>query len=183
MTYSEQFLEFVDDLIKIEGGFSDNPSDSGGPTMYGITQSVARRYGFSADIRTLPRTLAVQIYYEWYWRNLSLDEIEKFSPSIAMKLSDIAVNCGAGRAGEWLQRILNVMNNRGKLYPDMLVDGDIGPGTVAMLRKFLSIRKAAGELVIIRGLNCLQGAHYITLSERREKDEAFTFGWFLNRIA
>ena len=87
------------------------------------------------------------------------------------------------RAGEFIQRLLNVMNNQGAYYPEVMVDGDMGPGTVSALLAYLKKRPKDGELVMVRGLNCLQGAFYITLAERRQKDEAFIFGWFLNRIA
>lgn len=180
---SDLFSEFVEDLLRIEGGYVNRSDDSGGPTNYGITQGVARAYGYRGDMRALPRSLAIRIYKEKYWDSMLLDQIEKLSPSIAIKLSDIGVNCGVQRSGEFLQRILNVMNNKQALYPDIRVDGNIGPVSVATLRKFLSIRKALGELVVIRGLNCLQGSHYITLAERREKDEAFAFGWLANRIS
>jgi len=37
-------------------------------------------------------------------------------------------------------------------------------------------------LVLCRALNCLQGAYYIELAERREKDERFVYGWLKNRV-
>lgn len=179
---SALFEEFLADLLQKEGGFVDHPADSGGATNYGITIKVARSYGYFGDMRALPKSMAAQIYFEKYWVALSLDEIEKFSPTIAAKLSEIAVNCGVFRSSEFIQRYLNVMNNGGKLYPDIKIDGDIGSQTVATLKKYLNIRKVEGELVLIRGLNCLQGEHYIRLAERREKDEAFVYGQLLNRV-
>ena len=176
------FDEFVNELIKREGGYVNRADDSGGPTNYGITLAVARRYGYKGDIKTLPISMAKQIYFEMYWKDLSLDEIENISPAIAEKLGDIGANMGVGRAGEFCQRLLNVLNNLGKLYPDLKVDGNIGPATVSTLRKYLSSRPKDGEMVFLRGLNCLQGAFYINLAERRQKDEAFIYGWLLNRI-
>jgi len=32
-------------------------------------------------------------------------------------------------------------------------------------------------------LNALQGAYYIELAERREKDEDFIYGWFKHRVS
>lgn len=177
------FDEFVEGLLKREGGYVNRPDDSGGPTNFGITESVARRYGYKGAIKDLPRTMAIQIYREMYWEALSLDKLENLCPAIVEKLADIAVNQGVGRAGEFCQRLLNVLNDKGRLYADLRVDGAIGPATVATLRKFLSIRARDGETVFLRGLNALQGAFYITLAERREKDEAFVYGWLLNRVA
>ena len=32
-------------------------------------------------------------------------------------------------------------------------------------------------------LNCLQGAYYVDLAERREKDQRFMYGWLTHRVA
>ncbi len=37
-------------------------------------------------------------------------------------------------------------------------------------------------MVPLRALNALQGAFYVELAERRAKDEAFVYGWLLNRV-
>jgi len=83
------------------------------------------------------------------------------------------------RAGKFLQRALNVLNNTGSLYRDLKVDGAIGSATVSALRGYLDGRD---EGTLVKALNCLQGAFYITLAERREKDERFVYGWFKNRV-
>ena len=86
---------------------------------------------------------------------------------------------GIGRAAEFLQRSLNALNNQGKLYADLVVDRDLGPSTLYALGAFMKHRE---EVVLYRALNCLQGAFYIELSERRQKDERFVYGWLLNRV-
>lgn len=176
------FPEFVDEVIRIEGGYVNRPDDSGGPTKYGITQAVARRFGYKGDMRDLPRSLAVHIYKVGFWDELKLDDIEKLSPGIASELADTGINQGIGRAAAFLQRILNVMNNKGEYYPDIVVDSQIGPGTLAAFRSYLKKRPVDGETVMLRALNALQGAFYIELAERRVKDEAFVYGWLLNRV-
>lgn len=177
------FQEFFKDLVKIEGGYSDDPRDSGGKTKFGVTEAVARRHGYTGSMRDLSLDLAHEIYKSEYWDALRLDDLQNLSPSLCLKLADIAVNMGQDRAGEFLQRILNVFNNQGKLWPDLIVDGNVGPKTISTTRTFLSKRGHDGELVMIRALNCLQGFFYINLAERRQKDEAFVYGWILNRIA
>ncbi len=89
---------------------------------------------------------------------------------------------GVYRAGEFFQRILNVMNRNAVMYPDLRVDGRIGNVTIAAFKSYLTARKAEGELVFNRSLVCMQGSFYLTLAERRAKDEAFVYGWMLNRI-
>lgn len=177
------FDEFFADLLVKEGGYVNNPNDSGGETMYGITKEVAKKYGYDGPMQAMPKSFAKNIYKEKYWDSLLLSDIETFSPSVAIKLADIGVNMGVSRAGEFLQRLLNVFNNDQKFYKDIVVDGSIGPKTVDTLRQFMRVRSRDGELVMVRALNCLQGAFYINLAETRKKDETFVYGWILNRIA
>ena len=54
--------DIINHVIEIEGGYVDDPSDSGGETNYGITKAVARRYGYAGHMRDLPREVAYQIY-------------------------------------------------------------------------------------------------------------------------
>ncbi|KCW15189.1 glycosyl hydrolase 108 family protein, partial [Acinetobacter baumannii 42057_4] len=51
----EQYLE---ELIKREGGYVNNPADRGGATKYGITEAVARANGFKGNMRDLPLDVA-----------------------------------------------------------------------------------------------------------------------------
>lgn len=172
----------INELLEVEGGYVNDPSDSGGETNYGVTERVARRYGYDGPMKDMPRRLAIRIYEDRYWDSLNLDLIQKRSLTITQELFDTGVNAGPGRAAEFLQRSLNVLNNRGEYYPDIKVDGDVGPMTISALDAYLKKRKKRGEVVLYNMLNCLQGAHYVTLAERREKDEKFMFGWYDNRV-
>lgn len=174
---------FIDEVLAKEGGYVNDPRDSGGETNYGITVAVARAHGWDKPMKTLPVSMARQIYKEAYWDRLRLDEVQNLCPSLCLKLADIAVNMGVKQAGFFLQRLLNALNNEGKLYPDIKADGAVGAATIAALRKYMTIRAKDGEVVFVRALNCMQGSFYISLAERRQKDEAFLYGWLLNRVA
>lgn len=176
------FSDFISDIIDIEGLYSDDPSDSGGKTKYGITEATARAYGYNGLMKDLPKSLAVDMYKEEWWDSLRLDEVVNVSPRIAYKLLDMSVNVGTVQAGFFLQRLLNVLNNRQKYYNDIKADGLVGPITIATLHRFLNFRGHEGEVVLLRGLNCMQGSFYISLAERREKDEKFIYGWLRTRI-
>lgn len=169
----------INGIIDIEGGYVDNPDDSGGETNFGITVAVALKWGYVGDMRNLPRETAFNIYEDMYWNSLSGDEIEKLSQPIAAEIVDTGINAGVARAGEFLQRSLNILNKNGQLYRDIKADGIVGSKTVEALRLYLNVRK---EGVLLKMLNCLQGAFYVELAERREKDEAFIYGWFANRV-
>ncbi|MDH5258997.1 MAG: hypothetical protein OEX07_13365 [Gammaproteobacteria bacterium] len=170
-------------IIKIEGGFIDDPDDSGGATNYGITEEVARNNGYTGDMRDLPMQLVTDIYSGRYWDVLSLDDIEKLSVKITEELADTGVNMGVERAGTFLQRSLNVLNKDEKFYDDLKVDGQVGRMTIQALADYLAHRGNQGEVVLYRMLNALQGAFYVLLCERRVKDEKHIFGWFSNRVA
>jgi len=171
--------KIIDQIIFVEGGFVDDPDDSGGATNYGITEAVARAYGFADDMRDMPRGVAFDIYVARYWDAVRADDLLALSEVVASEVVDTGVNMGTGRASKILQRALNVLNVGGSLYPDLVVDGAIGPMTIQALREYLAERN---ELVLCRALNCLQGAYYIELAERREKDEKFVYGWLKNRV-
>lgn len=172
----------IDKIIEIEGGFVDDPADSGGATKYGVTERVARQYGYTGPMKDMPRAVAEQVYAREFWNKMMLDRIERLSESLVEELADTAVNLGRFRAGVFLQRCLNVLNDRGRLYQDIAVDGAIGNKTLSALERFFAVRGYNGEQVLLRMLNSLQGAFYIELAERREKDEKFVYGWFMNRV-
>ena len=174
--------EIIAGIIKIEGGYTDHASDLGGATNYGITEAVARKNGYEGDMRDLPLELAYSIYKKDYWDVNRLSEIELISPSIAKEVADTGVNMGVKVAAKFLQRSLNALNLKGKIYKDLATDGIIGSMTIKALELYLAHRGNQGELVLLRMLNCLQGARYIEITEAREANEDFIFGWFLNRV-
>lgn len=166
----------INDILADEGGYVNDPSDSGGQTNYGITKAVAVTNGYYGDMRLMPRDFAFTIYASKYWDSLSANSLPE---AVAAEVVDAGVNMGVSRAAKFLQRSLNVFNKQGALYNDIIVDGDIGPGTLSALDAFLEFRD---EATLVKALNCLQGAFYIELAERREKDETFVYGWLKNRV-
>ncbi len=44
----------IEGILGKEGGYVDHPSDKGGPTRWGITQTTARAHGYTGDMRNLP---------------------------------------------------------------------------------------------------------------------------------
>lgn len=172
-----------------EKGYVNDPSDSGGETNWGITKKTAEKYkrlwaahNWNGNMKTMPLSFAYDVYLVGYWNEQSLDLILPINDILAEKLFDIGVNYSTYYAQEWLQRILNVMNNRGSYYEDLVVDGDIGSATRDALQAYVNKRGEEGLAVLITGLNCFQGMHYITLSEKREKDEKWTYGWMRARV-
>lgn len=177
MTNVEAVNKAIAETIGKEGGYSNDPKDTGGATMWGITEKVARAHGYSGDMRKLPRETAVAIYEADYWTGPRFDMVANVSSGIAFECFDTGVNMGPSVASKFLQRWLTAMNNQGKLYPDLIADGMIGPRTISALKSYLAKRGKKGEGVLIKALNCSQGARYLELAESRPANEAFLYGW------
>ena len=172
-------------LHGIEGDFSNDPKDSGGATRFGITEAVARAHGYTGPMNELPFERAMEIGKVQYWDALLLDEVAVWSYNVAYEVFECAFNGGLGTAATMLQESLNVLNrsDTGKpLWPDLVVDGHIGMMTVSALESYLGRRGVDGERVLLKMLNCLQGARYIRLATSRQKDEKWVYGWFKQRI-
>lgn len=168
----------VASVIDREGGYVNHPSDRGGPTNYGITQAVARSYGYTGDMRNLPRATAVRIYEDRYWGSISLGSIAPISEPLAEYLFDFGVHSGPARAGRELQRNLNVLNSRGRDFPDLAVDGAVGNKTIESLQAYRSRRGAIGVSILAESINGVRIAFCRDLAERDQRQEDFVFGWF-----
>lgn len=171
--------KIINHILETEGGFVDDPSDNGGPTNFGVTQSVARDFGYHGPMSDLSRETAFEIYSGHYWHAVRADELVKVSARIAEEIVDTGVNMGPRQAVKFLQRTLNVLNDWAQLWEDIVVDGIVGPKT---LRVFETCYQKRGESVIMLALNCLQGSFYIALAESRPMNERFVCGWLLKRI-
>lgn len=172
----------IEALIDREGGYVDHPADRGGPTRFGITEQIARAYGYRGPMSDLPRGTAAAIYRERYWTGVRFDEVFLVFPRTAVEMFDTGVNMGQAVAARFLQRALNLLNRQSRDYPDIKVDGQVGRLTIASLSAFKKRRGAAGEEVLLKALECQQGARYMDLAEKDASQEAFLFGWLDKRI-
>jgi len=180
---TQTFRAAFDKLIGVEGGYSNNPSDSGGPTRWGVTESVARKHGYRGDMRHYPKSEAERVYWLSYWQPLHLDAVSAIAgPELAYELFEQGVNMGVARPARWLQVTLNSLNRQGRDYADIAEDGQIGPQTLGALEAFARKRGGEGVAVLLTAMNCLQGAFYIELARQRPKDEEFLFGWLAQRV-
>ena len=173
--------QLIDAVIDREGGYSDHPADRGGATRFGITEAVARANGYAGDMRHFSRVAAVAIYRRLYWTRPAFDQVATRAPALAAELFDTGVNMGPAVAVTFLQRALNALNRGASDYPDVLLDGRVGPATLAALDRFLATRPG-GAAVLVKAIEALQGERYLTLAERRPANEAFLYGWLANRL-
>ncbi|KQT31335.1 hypothetical protein ASG29_15385 [Sphingomonas sp. Leaf412] len=171
----------IDAVIDREGGYVHHPADRGGPTRFGITEGVARANGYVGDMRHFARPAAEAIYRRLYWHRPAFDRVAARAPAVATELFDTGVNMGPAVAAGFLQRALNALNRGARDYADVLLDGRVGPATLTALDRFLAARPA-GEGVLVKAIEALQGERYLTLAERRPANEAFLYGWLANRL-
>nr|WP_295741574.1 glycosyl hydrolase 108 family protein [uncultured Acidocella sp.] len=115
---SASFAAAFQRLLGNEGAYVDNPADPGGATMWGITERVARSWGYDGDMRALPRSTAEAIAYNRYWQPYQLDSLPA---SVAFQVFDAVYN--GGPAVLWLQRAAGM--------PADQQDGAMGPKTLA----------------------------------------------------
>jgi lysozyme family protein len=142
-------------LIGNEGGYSNNPADPGGETMWGITARVARGWGYQGAMKDLPLETAKAIARKFYWDPYQCDQ---FDPRVSFQIFDAAYN--GGHPAQWLQQAAGVA-----------ADGSIREITVAAVR-------AADPLKIVILFNASRILYYTSLGTW----ESFGKGWS-NRIA
>ncbi|MDX2259402.1 MAG: TIGR02594 family protein [Hyphomicrobiaceae bacterium] len=113
-------------VLDVEGGYSDDPHDPGGPTNKGITLATLAahrgrpltprtRGGLIAALRSIGDDEVRSIYRDRYWRPAGC---EGLTPPLAVMHFDAAVNHGVGTAIRLLQRCVGAE-----------IDGIIGPLT------------------------------------------------------
>jgi lysozyme family protein len=96
-------------VLAHEGGYSNHPSDPGGPTNFGITIADYRKYAkpnaTAADVKAMRLDEARAIYRAHYWDALGCDELPA---GLDYAVFDYGVNSGIGRAGRVLRRLVDI---------------------------------------------------------------------------
>ena len=170
-------------INRYEGKYSNDKDDPGGETYKGIARNMNKDFeGWNIidsqrERNNFPEILesdsklqqSVMNFYKMnYWDKFWGDKVGEIT---GIELFDQGVNFGTGRAIEHLQRSLNILNNRQKLYMDIKVDGAMGNQTFEVYKNCCSKQ---GEIFLVKVLNLFQGKYYIELMEKKEVFEKFT---------
>ena len=173
-----------------EGKYSNDKDDPGGETYKGIARNMNKNFegwgiiDSQRERNNFPEILesdgklqqsVMNFYKKNYWDKFWGDKVGEIT---GIELFDQGVNFGTGRAIEHLQRSLNILNNRQKLYMDIKVDGAMGNQTFEVYKNCCSKQ---GEILLVNVLNMFQGKYYIELMEKKEVFEKFT--GLLKRVA
>lgn len=136
MTYSARFRACLAEVLKWEGGWSNDPWDPGKETNKGITLAVYAAFiGAGAaglrdewareqlvqELREIDDATVAEIYHRNYWQLVRGDDLP---PGVDLAVFDFGVNSGPGRAVRHLQKCLGVG-----------IDGHIGPRTLQAARE------------------------------------------------
>lgn len=167
-----------------EGTYSNNPADSGGMTYCGISRNNFPNCSCWSIIDSSPASswkqnqelaqIVKDLYKKEFWDHFLGDEIA--SQEIANELFDTSVNMGMKVEGQFLQRALNSINIVGT---DLTVDGVIGQGTI----HYANLLNATQTKVVVRILNSLQCAKYLSITENNKTQRRFMVGWVANRVS
>lgn len=110
-----------DNVLKSEGGYTNNARDPGGPTNWGITIYDARMYwkkdATAADMKAMPLSVAQAIYKPKYWDSLACDQLPG---GLDYTVFDYGVNSGIARSGRVLRLQLGLPQNDWHVTPDVL---------------------------------------------------------------
>lgn len=182
-----------------EGGYCNIKEDRGGETYKGVARNLFPNWeGWEyvdkqdkSNVKQLEQNLehivevqdlVKKFYKNNFWDKANLDLID--SQIIAEKIYDIGVNQGIGSSVKYFQKALNLLNNQGKHFPNIVVDGGLGKQTLTSYEaymqtanKFKYRTKAKNENLILVVLRGYQFMRYEKLAQRSEDQEKFMYGW------
>jgi len=172
-------------LLAHEGGYVNNPKDTGGRTNLGITQRVYETFigktlvGPKTDapygqtmseaestMRNMPRGNAVAIYKKEYWDRVLGDKIPQYA--IAFTIFDQAVNRGVSSAVKQAQNILGIN-----------ADGAMGNDTLKSL--LAKVSTPDGEKDFLNKYLAASANFYKMIVARDPSQSVFLVGW-LKRV-
>jgi len=130
----------LNDVLRREGGFVDDPADPGGPTKHGISLRYARGIGLDIDddgdtdrddIELVTPERAKDLYRLDFWL---VPRINMLPSEIQPQLVDFAINSGPGRAVITLQNTLDYARSEASdvlTFKPLIPDGLIGKRTIS----------------------------------------------------
>lgn len=166
-------------VISVEGHYSNDPYDPGGQTKYGITEKVARDFGYKGEMKDLSKAKANEIYTSLYVLEPNFDKFAPLNPAISHKLIDTGVNVGTARVSIWFQKALNAYSRDGADYPVIKEDGVLGTNS---LNAYKALEKKRGRVkactLVIKALDAYQASYYLSLTQYNR----YVTGWMDKRI-
>lgn len=158
----------AEDILSREGGFVNDPDDTGGATNHGITIATMRGLGLDltgdgvvseADVRALTRAEARKILIDRYFNRPGLSTLPAL---LHESVFDMQVNAGA-QAVRMLQALL------GKMGFLVAIDGAVGPQT----REAASLAAEAAPNHLADAYGIEWRNYYYALADRRPSSRKY----------
>jgi lysozyme family protein len=174
-------------IFAVEGGFTLDQNDRGNWTSGVVGQGELKgtNHGISAmayptlDIKNLTQEEATNIYIRDYISKPGYGDLITLSPAVGQKVVDAGVNAGTSRSSRWFQQSMNSLSRGGVDFPQINVDGKIGPGSI---KSFEALRRIRGNVraceLTLKLLDAQQAIHYTSLSNFPQ----YVPGWIDHRI-
>ena len=133
----DRFDYAVSIVLQHEGGYSDDKTDAGGATNYGISLRYLKDINLDInhdghvddkDIRLMTQPEARFIYKKYWWDRFHYNELK--DATVATKALDLSVNVGSHQSHLILQRAINSLQNK-----HVGIDGNLGPITINAANK------------------------------------------------
>lgn len=161
--------KLLEEIIKNEGGFVNDPIDRGGATNMGITQKTLENFLGRAVTEEEVKNLKIETAKEIYKKNYYIQpNIHLLPPPIDGVIFDICVMSGAHRAGLILQTSLSLLNYR------VAIDGKIGAKTISVTKQVLEDNKLKD---LLREVAFQRIRFYRAIVERDKSQARFIKGW------
>lgn len=159
-----EFEKALKRILKHEGGYVNDPIDSGGMTNLGVTKRVWEEFVghpvSEADMRALTPEIIAPMYKMKYWNSSYCEVLPK---GLDYVVFDFAVNAGTGRSVKTLQQAIGCV-----------ADGVIGPKTMAAIND-------AEPKDLIAKFSDARADFYQGIVARKPDQARFIKGW-LNRV-
>ena len=192
--WSRRYALAVDRLLRIEGGFVDDPVDRGGATKYGWSLRTLVVEGAidldgdgfadfdldmdgdidGADVRRLTPGDAKYLYHRCFWLRLDADSWPR---PVGEMLFDQAVNGGIVAARKLLQRAINACLAQYRLdTPPLVIDGVLASVTRAAMDAVIALPAARMPAIII-AYRAAARARYSAIVAANPSQRRFLAGW------
>lgn len=165
-------------VLRHEGGYVDNPADSGGATNYGISlrflQTVPELGDINhdgkvdkQDIRSMKWEDAKFIYQVQWWDLYSYKRI--VDQTIATKVLDFSINMGAKQAHKLVQRAVNRVSNY-----KLVDDGVLGKLSFDAINSFTTVE---AQQKLITAISDEAWDYYQAIIRKNPSYSVFRNGW------